>query len=159
MSRRRQRFYLDTSVLGGCFDREFEDVSRALVRDAEAGRFQPVLSEVMAAEVSLAPEPVRDVYAHLAEIGAEVISVSAEAIELAREFEGRGILSPRFRNDMLHIALAIVADVDVLVSWNFKHIVRLDKIRLFNGVGLENGYRSLQIYSPREVIFHGNDEN
>ena len=52
-----------------------------------------------------------------------------------------------------------MADVDVLVSWNFKHIVRLDKIRLFNGVGLENGYRSLQIYSPREVIYHGNDES
>ncbi len=146
-------------MLGGCFDPEFETFSRALVRDAECARYRPVLSEVVAAEISLAPEAVRSVYLRLASLGAEVISVSTDAVELTREFETRGILSPRFRNDMLHIALAIVADVDVLVSWNFKHIVRLDKIRLFNGIGLENGYRPLQIYSPREVIFHGNDEN
>jgi len=56
---------------------------------------------------------------------------------------------------MLHIALATVADVDVLVSWNFKHIVRLEKIRIFNGVNLELGYKPLLIYSPREVTHHG----
>jgi len=58
----------------------------------------------------------------------------------------------------LHIALATIAEVDVLVSWNFKHIVRLDKIRLFNAVNLEQGYKSLTIYSPREVISHGAEE-
>jgi hypothetical protein len=52
---------------------------------------------------------------------------------------------------MLHIALATVAAVDVLVSWNFQHIVRLDKIQRFNGVNLELGYRPLAKYSPREV--------
>lgn len=56
---------------------------------------------------------------------------------------------------MLHIALATVADIDVLVSWNFKHIVRLDKIRIFNAVNLELGYKQLQIYSPREVTSYG----
>jgi hypothetical protein len=61
------------------------------------------------------------------------------------------VLTPRFRNDMLHIALATVAEADVLVSWNFRHIVRLDKIRLFNGINIELGYKSVAIYSPREV--------
>lgn len=55
---------------------------------------------------------------------------------------------------MLHIALATVADVDLLVSWNFKHIVRFDKIRLFNAVNLEQGYKPLAIHSPREVTTH-----
>ena len=51
--------------------------------------------------------------------------------------------------------LATIADVDVLVSWNFKHIVRLDKIRIFNAVNLELGYKQLQIFSPREVTCYG----
>ena len=64
----------------------------------------------------------------------------------------RSVLGQRFINDMLHIALATIAEVDVLVSWNFKHIVHLDKIRLFNAVNMEQGYKPLTIYSPREVI-------
>lgn len=67
------------------------------------------------------------------------------------------MLSARFRNDMLHIALATIAEVDVLVSWNFRHVVRLDKIRLFNAVNLELGYKPLTIYSPREVITYEDD--
>lgn len=59
---------------------------------------------------------------------------------------------------MLHIALATIADVDVLVSWNFRHIVRLDKIRLFNAVNIEQGYKPISIYSPREVISYGQED-
>lgn len=54
--------------------------------------------------------------------------------------------------------MATVAEVDVLVSWNFRHIVRLDKIRLFNAVNLAQGYKSPTIYSPREVMSHGTEE-
>jgi hypothetical protein len=67
-------------------------------------------------------------------------------------------LGPRFWNDMLHIAVATVAEVDVLVSWNFKHIVRLDKIQLFNGTNLELGYRPVGMYSPREVGTYGRED-
>ena len=56
---------------------------------------------------------------------------------------------------MLHIALATVANADLLVSWNFRHIVRVDKIRLFNAVNLEQGYQALSIHSPREVTTYG----
>ena len=59
---------------------------------------------------------------------------------------------------MLHFAVATVAEVDVVVSWNFKHIVRLDKIRLFNGVNLQLGYKPLTIYSPRKVATHGQED-
>ena len=53
---------------------------------------------------------------------------------LVAAYESHGVLGPRFRNDMLHIALAAIAEVEVLVSWNFRHIVRLDKIQQFNGI-------------------------
>lgn len=58
---------------------------------------------------------------------------------------------------MLHIAIATIAEVDVVVSWNFRHIVRLEKIRFFNGVNLELGYKPLSIYSPREVATYGKE--
>ena len=54
-------------------------------------------------------------------------------------------------DDGLHIALATINKIDLLVSWNFKHIVHFDKIRLFNAVNIEYGYKSIEIYSPREV--------
>ena len=65
---------------------------------------------------------------------------------------------PNYRDDALHIALATIANVDLLVSWNFRHIVRYDKIRLFNSVNIESGYKPIQIYSPREVTSYGKED-
>ena len=58
---------------------------------------------------------------------------------------------PGMRADVLHIAFASVARVDVLVSWNFKHSVNLKRIHLFNAVNLKTGYPLLEIRTPREV--------
>ncbi len=139
------QIYVDTSVLGGCFDNEFARWSIVLIRNFRDGVFRPVLSEVVAAEVRLAPEAIWTMYADLLALRAEVLTVTDEALQLLAVYQARSILTPRFENDMLHIALATVANVDVLVSWNFKHVVRLDKIRLFNAVNIEFGYRSLAI--------------
>jgi len=154
---RKQRIYVDTSVLGGCFDPEFEMWSNGLIDDFRKGRFRLVLSDVTAAEIEHAPEPVRELHAELVSI-AELLPVREEALDVLAAYERHGILSPRFRNDMLHIALATVAEVDVLVSWNFRHVVRLDKIQKFNGVNLELGYKTLAIYSPREVTTHERED-
>ena len=121
------RVYIDTSVIGGCFDAEFAPWSNGLMRDFRLGHFRAVVSEVVAGEIRAAPEAVRVQYAEILRLGAEFLAVSDEALDLAAVYEARGILAPRFRNDMLHIALATVADVDVLVSWNFRHVVRLEK--------------------------------
>ena len=149
---KQQRIYVDTSVLGGCFDREFERWSNMLLEAFRRGEYLAILSSVTAAEVEHAPEPVQAVHAELIEGGAELLAVSTESMGLLNKYLENKILGPRFQNDMLHIALATIANVDVLVSWNFRHIVRLDKIRLFNSVNIECGYKSLTIYSPREVV-------
>jgi hypothetical protein len=125
------------------------------MQDFRDGVFKPLLSEVTAAEVQNAPEPVQVVYAELVTMGAEILDISESALELADEYQKRNILTPKFYDDGLHIAIATVAEADVLVSWNFRHIVRFDKIRLFNSVHLEYGYKMLHVYSPREVTFHG----
>ena len=116
------------------------------------GEYIAVLSSVTAAEVEQAPEVVRLIHAELIGAGAELLSVSIEAMGLLDKYMAKGILGPKFQNDMLHIALATAADADVLVSWNFRHIVRLNKIRLFNAVNIECGYKVLTICSPREVV-------
>ncbi|MEW6085823.1 MAG: hypothetical protein AB1607_14620 [Chloroflexota bacterium] len=154
-----QRIYIDTSVIGGCFDPEFAEWSNGLVADFRNGIFQPLLSEVIAAEIADAPEDVQTVYAELMSLNAETLTVEESALELADEYQKRGILSPNFYGDGLHIGLATVAQADLLVSWNFRHIVHFDKIRLFNAVNIEFGYKPLQIFSPREVTTYGREED
>lgn len=148
---KRKRIYVDTSVLGGCFDPEFAAWSLGLLGDFRSARFAAVLSDVTAAEVARAPAAVRELHAELLATSAELVAVTDEVFDLLAAYEAHGVLPARFRNDMLHIALATIAQVDVLVSWNFRHIVRLDKIQRFNAVNLESGYQPLAIYSPREV--------
>jgi O-phosphoseryl-tRNA(Cys) synthetase len=153
-----QRIYIDTSVIGGCFDLEFSEWSNGLLQDFRKGTFQPLLSEVIGAEIEDAPENVQSVYAELMTFNAEILTIEENALELADEYQERGIFTPNFYADGLHIALATVAEADLLVSWNFKHIVRFDKIRLFNAVNIEFGYKPLQIFSPREVTTYGSEE-
>jgi len=121
--------------------------------------FPTVLSEVIGAEIDDAPENVQSVFAELMTFNAEMLTVEECELELADEYQKRGILKPTFYADGLHIALAAVAEADLLVSWNFKHIVRFDKIRLFNAVNIEFGFQPLQIFSPREVTTYGREEN
>jgi predicted nucleic acid-binding protein len=148
---KRPRVYLDTSVIGGCFDAQFAQWSNSLIKDFAAGTFLPLLSDVLAAEIQDAPEAVRQKYDELLRGHHELVVVSEEALELAEAYQRREILTPKYYDDGLHIALASIAEADLLVSWNFRHIVHFDKIRLFNSVNLGLGYKPLQIYSPREV--------
>ncbi len=148
------RVYTDTSVIGGCFDNEFAQWSNGLIEDFRLGVFRLVLSEVVAAEIEPAPNEVIQKYAELTTFSPEFVEVSNEAIALANAYLEHTILDERYLRDMLHIAIATVAEVDVLTSWNFKHIVHYDKIRLFNAVNIEMGYKPLQILSPRELTRH-----
>lgn len=148
------RVYVDTSVIGGCCDTEFAQWSNGLFKDFEAGVFTPVVSDVVSAEIADAPDEVVQKYSQLLLLNPQFVQATQESQELAATYVSRNIVGPKYSNDALHIALATVAHVDVLVGWNFKHIVRLDAIRLFNAVNQELGYGQLQIYSPREVTHH-----
>ena len=148
----KPRIYLDTSVVGGCFDAEFQVWSRKLFEDFLRGAFRPVLSDLVEAELGQAPAEVQSFLADFLLQKPEIVRANDEVYDLVNAYKLRNVLNKRYENDLIHIALATCASVDVLVSWNFKHIVRFDKIRLFNAVNLELGYKQLQIYSPREVV-------
>jgi len=138
-------------VIGGCHDDEFNTWSNGLMKDFRLKNYLPVLSVLTIDEISKAPKRVQETLSMLLEEGPEVLEITESALELSEKYLKREILTPKFRDDALHIALASHANVDVLVSWNFRHIVHYDKIRLFNAVNNENGLKTIDIYSPREV--------
>jgi predicted nucleic acid-binding protein len=147
----KPRVYTDTSAIGGCADDQFHDDSQRLIDAFVAGSLILVLSELTLRELEPAPEAIIQAVAEVPERHIEIIAVSAEAEELADAYVREGAISAAMRADALHIALATVARVDVLVSWNFKHIVNLKRIHAYNAVNLKRGYPLLEIRTPREV--------
>lgn len=147
----RPRVYTDTSVLGGCEDDEFREPSHRLLQAFVGGELTLVLSELTLRELEAAPEGVRMVVGRVPQAHIEPLALSREAEELAAAYIEDGAIGAHMRADALHIALATVARVDVLVSWNFKHIVNLKRIHAYNAVNLKKGYPLLEIRTPREV--------
>jgi len=146
------RIYIDTSVIGGCFDEEFADDSKRLMEAVKRGDFIVLISEIVLAELGDAPEDVKNLLISLPENMIEKVTVSEEIIGLRDKYIEADILSPKWLDDAAHVASATVAQADAIVSWNFKHIVRLDKMKSYNRVNLASGYDILTIVSPKEVI-------
>lgn len=144
--------YADSSVLGGCEDLEFAEVSLALWQRFVEGSHTLVLSAHTLRELVQAPAAVRARVGRVPTEHVIVLPDSEEAFSLADAYIQRGILGPGSRSDALHVALATVGRVDVLVSWNFRHIVNLGRVRLFHSANLERGYPLIEIRSPLEVL-------
>jgi predicted nucleic acid-binding protein len=148
---RKLRVFVDTSVFGGCFDDEFDKASRRFFEEVKAGRFHVVVSERIVMEVERAREEVKKVLFDL-EDAVEFVDLTDEIAVLQNAYMDAGILGKSSLNDAEHIAVASVVQVDLLVSWNFKHIVHFDKIKAYNAVNALNGYREIDIRSPLEVV-------
>lgn len=149
------RIYTDTSVIGGCDDEEFAEHSVRLLDSFVRGERVLVLSSLTVQELAAAPPEVRRRLATVPEEHLELLQLDAEARELAEGYIAAAVLTPRMRADAQHIAIATVGRVDVLVSWNFKHIVNLQRIQGYNSVNLRQGYPMIEIRTPREVLPDG----
>lgn len=148
----RLRIYVDTSVVGGCEDEEWRDDSIRLMECFVRGDHVLVLSDLMLQELARAPEAVRRRLSEVPEEHIEARQLDAEARELAEAYISEGVISVNMRADAQHIAMATLGRVDVLVSWNFKHIVNLHRIHGYNSVNIRRDYPILEIRSPREVL-------
>mgnify|MGYP000932911779 CR=1 FL=1 len=147
----KQRIYIDTSVIGGCFDKEFAEWSNLLFDEFISGRKIAVISDILIDELSKAPNIIKNKIKEIQEKNLEIVHKNQEVITLANSYVTNNAISNKYTDDALHIAFATINKVDVLVSWNFKHIVNLRRIQLYNGINLTNGYSLLEIRSPREV--------
>lgn len=148
----KSRIYIDTSVIGGYFDVEFQDYSRLLFNRIIAKDFDVYFSEVNETELSLAPKHIRDIKDLIPTECYIYLELGDEALQLAKNYISERILGKASLNDAYHIAIASVNRLDCLVSWNFKHIVNFDKIKLFNSVNLKFGYPTIDIRTPLEFL-------
>ncbi len=153
-----QRFYFDTSVFGGIYDAEFEQETTLLFEKVTLGQIKCIYSNLTETELSNAPEPVRNFFTNLKDELKEKILVTAEALKLAQTYVDEKVVGQTSLDDCIHIAVATLNKVDILVSWNFKHIVNVYKIRGYNSVNLRLGYKTLDIHSPKEIVGNENEE-
>ncbi len=149
---KRLRVYIDTSVVGGCLDPEFSESSRTLLQRANQGRIVLVVSELLRQELIRAPKNIQAIVASRSGGAIEDAIISHEAEALRDAYLSANAVGFASSADALHVALATVYHVDLIVSWNFRHIVHFEKIRGFNAVNLREGYAPLEIRSPRELV-------
>lgn len=152
-----QRFYFDTSVFGGVFDSEFEKETILLFEKVKLGQIKCVHSNLTETELANAPERVRKFFTDLKDEYKEIIDVTPEALELAQAYINENVVGQTSLDDCIHIAIATLNKVDLLVSWNFKHIVNVYRIRGYNSVNLRLGHTTLDIRSPKEIVGNENE--
>ena len=125
-------------------------------KEVGQGNYKVAVSDILLRELRGAPANVRDYLNHLHNDKIVTISLNEEAEQLAEIYLKEKIVGLKSLADCQHIATATTHNIEILVSWNFKHIVNLDKIRLYNSVNLREGYRTIEIRTPRELLHYGN---
>ncbi|MGD0390906.1 MAG: hypothetical protein ABSC42_18330 [Tepidisphaeraceae bacterium] len=153
------RIYTDTSVIGGCFDPEFASNSGSLISMARAGSIILLISQVVLDELADAPAKVQDILKSVPTAFIEYVELTPEVVTLRDAYLRAGIVAPKWMDDATHVAAASVVGADAIVSWNFKHIVRVDRIGRYNRVNVAHGYRPLTIVTPLEVIRESPEED
>ena len=150
---RKIRVYVDTSVFGGIQDEEFAETSKRFFEQVSMGKYVILISQTTLDEISRAPEVVRQLLENLPEENVVQVPVAEEANELAEAYIGAGVLGHARRADATHVAVATVVRADLILSWNFRHLVNYDRIHKFNGVNALNGYGRIEIHSPWEMCY------
>ncbi len=153
----KQRIYIDTSVFGGYFDEEFMEHTIPLFYRIYSGDYIILYSTVTQEELENAPEKIKDLVKKIKVEQTEFIETTDEAIDLASEYITEKVVGKTSFADCLHIALATINRADFLISWNFKHIVNIERIRGYNSINIKNGYKQLEIRSPREFSKYEDD--
>jgi hypothetical protein len=149
----KPRVYIDTSVIGGCFDEEFSKWSKKLLEQILLGEVIALISDITIDEILDAPMNVQSILEQILNSkNRELLTADSECRELADAYIVEGAVSEKFYEDALHIALATIHTATVLTSWNFKHIVNLSRIRQYNSVNIKKGYSFVEIRSPRDII-------
>lgn len=153
----KQRIYIDTSVVGGYFDDEFKGTTRKLFERLENDEIIFVVSDLLDLELISAPLQVRDLLTKYSDDKFQRVELTQEAVKLADMYIDEKVVGITSIEDCRHIAIATIHKVDVLVSWNFKHIVNLDRIKGYNSVNLRLGYSMIEIRSPQDLINYGDE--
>lgn len=149
---KKDRIYIDTSVVGGYYDVEFEEITKMLFYRLQNKEAIFVVSDLLDLELQSAPKIVRDLLFEFPNECFERVELDLEAKELGEMYVKEKVVGKTSIEDCYHIAMATINNVDVLASWNFKHIVNLTRIKGYNAVNLKNGYNLLEIRNPKDLV-------
>ena len=152
-----KRIYIDTSVFGGYFDKEFEKETKPFFNKIFENRIKINISEILELELYRAPDEIKDLFESLPPDLLERVELTDEARLLSEKYVSEKVVGKISRADCQHIALATINKADVLVSWNFKHIVNLERIRGYNSINFREGYQMIEIRTPKEIFNYEND--
>jgi predicted nucleic acid-binding protein len=153
---KKPRLYFDTSVFGGIYDIEFLTETEKLFEMVQSGEIICVYSDLTEYELESAPEKIKTHFLNLDKKAIEFVEITEEINQLAEEYVREKVVGATSMDDCRHIACATINKVDYLVSWNFKHIVNVFRIRGYNSINLKNGYMQIDIRSPKEIITNEN---
>ena len=118
--------------------------------------FHVIYSTVTEDELINAPEKVKELLNSIPDEFKTKIELSEEAVMLGDTYIAENVVGKTSREDCFHIALATIHKADILVSWNFKHIVNIMRIRGYNAVNIKLGYSTIDIRSPKEIVNYEN---
>ena len=156
---RLQRMYLETTLFNYYIDKDRDAHADTvkLFNEIAAGKYEAFTSTYVTDELENAPEAKRDkMFELITKYNIAVLAPSDEAARIADIYIAEGVIPQKYRADSLHIAIATVNELDMIVSMNFKHIVKRKTILSTGKINNLNGYRAIEIYSPMEVV---EDEN
>lgn len=149
---KKDRVYIDTSIVGGFYDIEFEKETKILFERLKNKEIIFVVSDLLDLELKNAPERVRTLLFEYSSDCFQRVEITEESESLANEYINEKVVGRTSYEDCLHIAVATINNVDVLASWNFKHIVNLQRIKGYNSVNIKHGYNLLEIRNPKDLI-------
>lgn len=147
------KFYVDTSVWGGYYDKEFSEWTIPFIEQARQGKFTLVVSDVTLAELEDAPKKVRDLPETIPSSNIELVNITPEQLSLAEKYISEGALTPKYYSDAQHISISTILKIESLVSWNFKHMVNFFRIKQYNSINLKFRYSMIDIRTPKEVTY------
>jgi hypothetical protein len=150
----KQRFYIDSSVWGGIFDKAFEVETSLLFDIIKTEQIECLYSDITESELAKAPERVWLFFENF--LNKQKVEITPEALNLAEMYVNEKVVGNTSFDDCVHIATATIHRADLLISWNFKHIVNVYRIRGYNAINMKLGYPILNIHSPKEIIGYGN---
>lgn len=152
---KKLKIYLDTSVPNHLFADdvpERKDVTQKFIQSVEKhkDRFEIFVSDVVLKEINRAPIDKKTKLLSAIK-GASVLEITEEVDALAKEYIKAKIIPAKYEEDAYHIAIVSVYNLDVLVSWNFEHMVNLKTRRMANAINELKGYKHIEIITPEEA--------
>lgn len=159
---RKLKIYLDTSVISHL---QADDVQDKMLKTLEfwkyieRGEYTVFISDLVVAEIEECPEPKKAFLEdNMNKAPLNVIEINEEITILADKYISEGIFSIKYRDDATHVAAASVLGCTAVISWNFKHIVKLKTIIGVNGINRLMGYGEIEIVTPETIIEEDEDE-